>query len=404
LITKTISIVGEDARIGNVVNPLLSKSCIYASSTTDAAAINVQNCVATLKNFIVYNNAGAVIVDGVRCAGFNGSLKIYDLLIEGFLTGIRSTNNYYNTIENTSIYACDECLRFDNCFNVNLVGMKLRTNNAPVFASAVYGLMLLNSSQVNMFGGAIENFDDAAVYMPGSSNSVALFGVYFESSSTSSTSYIVHADTLSNIVAIGCNVYMTHSERFISVLSGGSIGVRVYSRNNKIVYPTTTKTVDVYVPLDNDTTASWDIANDNWQSPIGANVVYVTLEGVGGDGSLKIAYPIGHPNFLKPVNSVPYVQNAWTAPPTLPVSSQTASVLPTLVSFANVGGASDDPLGLHLTTWGYTPYMTVYQKGQWEKVGTRLPNQVNSTAATLADLVTDCNALLTKLRNNGVMI
>jgi hypothetical protein len=69
-----------------------------------------------------------------------------------------------------------------------------------------------------------------------------------------------------------------------------------------------------------------------------------------------------------------------------------------------VAGASDDPLGLHLTTWGYTPYMTVYQNGQWEKVGTRLPNQVNSTATTVAGLVTDFNALLTKLRNNGVMV
>jgi hypothetical protein len=404
LITKTISLVGEDARIGNVVNPLLSKSCIYASSTTDAAAINVQDCVATLKNFIVYNNAGAVIVDGIRCAGFNGSLKIYDLLVEKFLTGIRSTNNYYNTIENTSIYECDECLRFDNCFNVNLVGMKLRTNNAPVFSSAVYGLMLLNGSQVNMFGGAIENFDDAAVYMPGASNNVSLFGVYFESHSTTNNSVVIQADSFSNIIAIGCNVYMTHSERFISVFSGGSVSVRVYSRNNKIVYPTTTKTVDVYVPLAGDTTASWDVAGDNWQSPIGANVTYLTSEGVGGDGSLKFSYPIGHPSFLKPVNTTPYVQNAWTAPPTLPVSSQTASVLPTFVSFANVAGASDDPLGLHLTTWGYTPYMTVYQNGQWEKVGTRLPNQVNSTATTVAGLVTDFNALLTKLRNNGVMV
>jgi hypothetical protein len=406
LITKTISIVGEDARIGNVVDPLSSKSCIITESATDAAGILVNNCVATFKNFVIVNGptTPSVRVDGIRCTGGNGSLKIYDLLVEGFLTGIRSTTNYYNTIENTSIYACDECLRFDNCFNVNLVGLKLQTNNVPVFSAATHGIVLSNGSQVNMFGGAIENFGTSAVYLPDASGNVCLFGVYFESSSTASTSYVVRANSFSNIIAIGCNVYMTQSERFITVEDGGSVGVRVYSRNNKIVYPTTTKTVDVYVPLAGDTTASWDIANDNWQSPIGANVTYLTYEGVGGDGNLQIQYPIGHPDFLKPVNSVPYVQNAWTAPPTLPISSQTASVLPTLVSFANVNGTTDDPLGLHLTTWGYKPYMTAYQNGQWEKVGTRLPNQVNSTATTVADLVTDFNALLTKLRNNGVMV
>ncbi len=406
LITKTLSIVGQDSRIGNVVNPNLSKSCIIAESATDAAAILVNDCAATFRNFVLVNGPTnpSVRVDGIRGIGGNGSFKIYDLLVEGFLTGIRSTQNYYNVIENTSVAFCDECLRFDYCYNVTLVNIKLRTNNTPVFSSETHGLILLNSSQVNVFGGAIENFNDAAVYMPGSQNSVALFGVYFESHSTTNSSQVVRCDSLGSVVAIGCHVYMTHSERFISVFSGGSVGVRVYSRNNRIVYPTTTKTVDVYVPLTGDATANWDIAGDNWQSPIGANVTYLFSEGVGGEGSLKVAYPVGHPRFLKPVNTTPYVQNAWVAPPVLPISSQTTTALPTLVSFANVGGASDDPLNLHLTSWSYGPYMTVYQKGQWEKVGTRLPNQTDSVAATVADLRADFNALLAKMRNNGIMI
>ena len=407
LITKTLSIVGQDARVGNVVNPYASRSCIITESATDAAGILVDNCLGTFKNFVIVNGTTtpAIRVDGIRCQGGNASVKIYDLLVEGFQTGIRSTQNYYNVIENTSIAFCDECLRFDNCYNVQLTGMKLRVNNAPVYASATYGLMLLNGSQVNVFGGAIENFNDAAVYMPDSNNSVALFGVYFESHSTTNSSHVVQAGNYNSVVAVACHVYMTHSERFITIFGGGNVGVRVYSRNNRIVYPTNTKVVDLYVRQSGDTTASWDVAGDNWQSPIGANVTYFPNEGVGGDGSLKINYPVGHPLFLKPVNSTPYVQNAWASAPTLPVSVQTGTVLPTLVSFANQSGTSaDDPLGLHLTTWGYFPYMTVYQKGQWEKVGTRLPNQANSTAATLADLVTDFNALLTKLRNNGVMI
>jgi hypothetical protein len=406
LITKTLSIVGQDARGGNVVDPYASRSCIITESGVDAAGILVDNCLATFKNFVLVNGptSPAIRTDGIRAQGGNGSLKIYDLLVEGFQIGINSTTNYYNVIENTSIAFCDICLRFDYCYNVNLVGMKLRCNDTPVFSSTTYGMALINSSQVNMFGGAIENFHDAAVYMPGGANSVALFGVYFENGTPASTSYVIQADTVSNIVAIGCHVYMSTSERFITVLDGGSVGVRVYSRNNRIVYPTSTKTVDLYVPLVGDATASWDIAGDNWASPIGANVTYFTWEGEGGDGNLNVQYPIGHPDYLKPINSNPYVQNAWAAPPTLPVSSQTGTELPTLVSFANQGEPSDDPLGLHFTTWGFNPYMTVYQKDQWEKVGTRLPNQTNSTASNVAGIVSDFNALLQKMRDNGIMV
>jgi hypothetical protein len=407
LITKTLSIVGQDARIGNVVNSAQSRSCIIAESGTDAAAILVNDCAATFKNFVLVNGptTPSVRVDGIRCQGINGCLKIYDLLVEGFLTGIRSTQNYYNTIENTSIAFCDECLRFDYCYNVQLTGVKLRCNNSPVFSSATHGIVLLNASQVNVFGGAIENFNDVAVYMFGSNNSVALFGVYFESHSTSSTSYVVRADSYSSVVAIACHVYLTHSERFITVLSGGSTNVRVYSRNNRIVYPITTKTVYVYVPLAGDATASWDIAGDNWQSPIGANVQYVSQEALGGQGSMRIAYPVGHPNFLKPVDTNLTPPAPWVTQPTLPIASATGNPLPTFVSYVNSSGTSaDDPLNLRLTSWSYNAYMTIYQKGQWEKVGMRLPNQVDSTATTVAGLVTDFNALLAKLRNNGVMV
>jgi hypothetical protein len=407
LITKAISIVGQDSRVGNIVNYSLSKSCILTESATNSAGIRVNGCIATFKNFAIVNGptTPSVRVDGIRCEGGNGSLKIYDLLVEGFLTGIRSTSNYYNTITNTSVAFCDECLRFDGCYNVNLVGMKLRTNDTPVFASTTNGITLLNASQVNMFGGAIENFYTNAVYMFGGDNSILLSGVYFESPSTSSTSNVVQVDARGIVIAIGCNVYMTHSKRFITVYDSGSLGVRVYSRNNRIVYPTTTKIVEVYVPVTGDTTASWDVAGDNWASPIGANVTYSTYEGVGGVGNLQIKYPVGHPSFLKPNNSVPYVQNSWNTIPTLPVSSQTATVLPTIVSFSNQSGTSaDDPLNLRLTSWGYNPYMTVYQKGQWEKVGARIPNQTDSTATTTAGIVADFNSLLAKLRANGIMV
>lgn len=405
LFTKSITIVGEDARLGNIVDPNTSKSCIVADSQTDAAGILVDNCVVTFRSFVLVNGSTnpAIRVDGIRCQGGNGSLRIYDLLVEGFQRGIRSVTNYYNSIENTSIAYCDECLRFENCYNIQLSNVKLRVNSTPVYAAASYGIRLMSGSQANIFGGAIERFSTGGVYLD-SNSSVNLFGTYFESVPGNENSILVQCSTNSKVVAIGCHVYVTSSASFIANIGGGATGIKVFSRNNRIVYPTNTNAVNLYVPLIADTTASWDIDGDNWQADVGPNVKYLSAEGPGGRGNIRIKYPVGHQNFLKPVDSTPYTQSPWASEPTLPVSAQTGTVIPTIVSFQCLGFSGDDPLGIRVKGWGATPYMTVYQKGQWEKVGIRLPNQVDSTASTVAGLVTDFNALLAKLRANGVMI
>jgi hypothetical protein len=403
---RGLSIVGHDARIGNIVNVNQSRSIIIADSATDGAAIRVVDVSATFKNFVLVNgpNTPSVRVDGIRVEQINASVKIYDLLIEGFQTGLRSTQNYYNTIDNTSFYACDESLRFDNCYNITLSGLKIRGNPTPVFTSESWGIRLLNGSSVAMFGGAIESFGTGAIDLQANA-SINLYSVYFEGETPNLLSDGVKCGANTSVVAIGCHIYLTTMDNFIAAGNSGATGMRVYSRNNRIAYPTDTKVATVYKPLTPDTTANWDVAGDNWQSPIGANVKYVLDETAGG-GRRVVSYPIGHPNFLKPLDTTVFAPAAWQSAPTLPVASQTSpSPMPSIVSFENVSNtATDDPLNLRLTAWGLGPYMTVYHEGQWEKVGTRLPNQTNSTAATLADLVTDFNALLTKMRNNGIMV
>lgn len=404
LITKTISIVGEDCRLGNIVNPTLSKSCIYASSTTDGAAINVKGCVATLRNFNVYNNGGAVIVDGVRASLVNNSLKIYDMLIEGFHTAIRCTEGFYNIIQNTSTAFCDTGVRIDYCYNFYISALKVRANNTPVYDSGTYGIRLLNGSSVNMFGGAIENFANVAVDLASSNTSVNLFGVYFESNQTSPTSEIVVLGTNSSVSAIGCHAYLTFSERFITVDSGSSTGVRVFSRNNRLVYPTDSTVANVYVGLTGDATAYWDVAGDPWDGTVGPNVEYWTGAVFGGAGNYNVQYPINHPDFLLSKQTAGFHLTPAATTPTIPVSGAvTSGNEPTMFSFANSGFPGDDPMGIQ-PNYGYNAYLAVKQKNQWEKVGIRLPNQVDSTATTVAGIVADFNSLLTKLRNNGVMI
>lgn len=406
LITKALSFVGQDNRLGNVTGTQTyndTKSCIVANSPTDAAAFNIKDCAVTLKSFVLLNGAvsPAVRVDGIRCAGGNGAVKISDLLVQGFITGIRSTNNYYNTIQDTSIYGCDECLRFDNCYNVYLAGMKIRVNNTPIYSAATYGIVLLNGSHVNMYGGAIESFHNAGITMPGNHNSVNLFGVYFEGQAPNLASYAVQAGPLSSIVAIGCTVYMTTMSRFITVIDNSSTECRVYSKNNRIVYPIDTTTCYMYYPAVADAAASWNVSGDNWQSPIGGNVNYIPGGFIGDLGNFNIEYPILHPLFLLSKHTQPMHLTPSTTTPTIPYSDAVSSNMePTMVSFSNSGFAGDDPMGIQVN-YGYNAYMAIAQANQWEKVGIRLPNQANATAPTI---VADLNTLLASLRANGVMI
>jgi hypothetical protein len=164
------------------------------------------------------------------------------------------------------------------------------------------------------------------------------------------------------------------------------------------VYPTDGRNFTVYQPLINDETSYWDIAGDNWQSPIGANVVYAPGGWIGLIGDVNIKFPATHPQYGKNINTTPYGMTAAGGG----VSGTPSDGM--VVNYGNAGFTGDDPLGLRLTAWGYNPYTAVYQKGQWEKVGLRLTNQSDSTASTLDGLVTDFNSLLAKLRAAGVML
>jgi hypothetical protein len=493
LITKTLSIVGQDSRTGNLgaVPPYAdSKSCIVANSATDGAAINVSNCVGTLRNLVVYNGtAGAITTNGVRCTGANGSLKIDSIVVQGFEIGISSTTNYYNKITNTTVTYCDTGLLFDYCYNVYLAGMNIRCNETPIYSGESRGLILTNGSTLTMVGGAIESFLNAGVDLINGS-SIDLFGVYFEGQTAAPTSACVRYSGQNNIRAIGCQAYLTASRSFIQKYTGSAYNVRVISKNNQFVYPTNTQTVIVYDLYANDPNGNWDISGDNWDTAAGPNVSYNFGGIVGNVGNYKIEYPINHPSFLlSPKTQWSYMTPSITTPILPTATSTVCGYQPIFGLFANSGfvgtavvttagtptgltyttnvgtlstvvitgtagqfscasttlvvgqqitisgtlggtgsitgyvnpttyyiiatngtttftlsaSGGDDPVGLRVN-YGLNAYYGVYQKGQWEKIGARLPNQANSTASTVGDLVTDFNSLLSKLRDNGIMV
>ena len=386
VISKSMTIAGVDHRVANVPSGALSKSFLYFD-TTVAIGIDIQGCVVTIDGVVV-NGIGAG--DGIHSRSANNSLILTGgSVVQGFNTGVRLVQGYYNKIDNATITNCANGLVADYVYNLVASALTVRCEGA-----STQGITLINGSQMTMLGGSIENTAVSAVGVLGGS-SITVVGTYFENQG--GWDFFLQSNASVNI--IGCHVYAnTGTSRFVSVEDSSTTGVRVYSRNNRIIYPTDTRTYVVYRPVLNDPTCYWDVAGDNWASPIGANVTYTPGGWFALKGNATIQFPAGHPNCGKNLNTVPFsMEPAIAAVSGTPKGSMQ-------VFWGNAGFAGDDPLGLRATAWGYNSYQAIYQNGQWEKVGVRLPNQANSTAATLADLVTDFNALLTKLRNSGAMV
>jgi hypothetical protein len=389
VITKSMTIAGVDHRVANVPSGALSKSFLYFD-TNVPVGIDVQGCVLTIDGAVVSGIGLSSTGQGIRSRLENNSLILTGgSVVQGFTTGVRLENGYYNKIDNATIAYCKNGLIVDNVYNLVASALTLSTKD---WANG-QGITLLNGSQMTMLGGSVENATLYGVATLGGS-SLTLVGTYFENNG----GFNVYLAANSSVNAIGCLVYLTTgSTSFISVESASATGARVYSRNNRFVYPTDSTAIVVYQPIVNDATCYWDVAGDNWQSPIGSNVIYAPGGWYALKGNVSIQFPTGHPNYGKNINTVPVCTE-----PAISAMSGTPKG-GTQVFWGNAGFSGDDPIGIE-PQWGYNSYAAVYQKGQWEKVGLRLPNQVNSTASTVEGVVADLNALLAKLRAAGVMV
>lgn len=324
--------------------------------------------------------------NGIGVQVVNSSLVLNNAVFQGFSQAIQVTSGYYCKLQNSYIGYCPYTSIFDNCYNINSVNMTWQGTTSSI--------ELKNGSTMNIFGGSIENFSGYGIRLTTGSR-VNLYSVYFEGDSAykSSNSCIHYNDDNCSVNAIGCHVYLT-SVRYFTYTTRN--GIRLFSRNNFFVYPSDTSAVDVYLFSLTATNSIVDIAGDNWDTTAGANVTYCGTGIFAQSGIFDIVFPPTHPLYGKSVNTKNNVQKTSQITPVVDSG--------TIVNFANNGGSTPDPLGIHVSTWGYNPYRAIYQNAQWEKVGARLPNQVDSTAIDVATLKADFNSLLAKLRANGIMI
>ena len=394
-IDRPVTLVGSDARNANVPDYNFSSSVLFFSNPADGGIIGNQN--VTLKNLIVISLAeyGIYLTDA--------SLMSENVVIQGgTAANIRVKRGYYNKFTNTRLeHGGGWGAYFENCYNINTTGLSVRGINSCIY--------LGDGSKMSMHGGSLEDFGVGgyAVSLRGGS-SIKFFGTYFEGKLIDGVgTRCVSMGANSEVTAIGCEVYLSTMSQWLAVEDVNSTAVRVFSRNNDFTWPTGDFATEAYSLLSADATGSCDISGDNWPNQSGGvpgpNCKYIGAKFTSGAGpvqnvgSYKIDYPPGHGSFGKNINTNPICVNLSNSTIVDPMPG-------TIVNYANNGIVGDDPLNLHAGSYGYASYQAVYQRGQWEKIGLRMPNQANSAAVTVPAMVADFNALLVKLRAAGVMV
>jgi hypothetical protein len=396
-IPKSITIEGQDNWLGAVSSSAISNS--YVGFTNDTNGFELAaNANVTFKSFVIscdYSTVGSSTKNGIEIIQTNSTINLQNCVVQKFVRGVNCYQSYYNKFIDSTITNCGTGVYLDNCYNAFFSGMTFGAWNT----STTYGLTLVNGSTVSFCGGSIESQTGYGVGVYSQSH-ISLFGTYFECFG----GYTIQFDTGAAVNVIGCHVFLTvGSTRFISIDSLSSVDTRVFSRNNRLIVPASPSTdaVTAYQFNTSDILAFADVAGDSWISSPGANVLYLGTPTLfsGNVGNFSIQYP------SQAVSN--YGQNIRTTPANAAPSYDGLPALPVegvQVFWGNNGNPNDDPIGIAATAYGLNPYQAVFQNGQWEKVGARLPNQVDSVATTVADLKTDFNSLLAKLRANGLMI
>lgn len=396
-INKTMTFAGPGRRTGNISDGNLSTGLLYFDSDV-AVAIEIDNCVVTFDGVAIIGvGVGTATGDGIHCHGDSSAINLVGgSVVQGFKRGIVANAGDYCKIERSSVVYCETGIQADGCYNFNIIDSHVRSEGA-----GSRGIVGLNNSQINVFGGALESFQEyGALLLSGAS--LNLSGVYIEGGD---------ADAVNIILGDGCSlteragyIYMSTCSKHITVEGSGTTGFRIDSCGNIFVPETSSRRVDYYnfnqaqstgqVIIDGHRFATGLIpgANNNWLNP---NYLADYAGFAQGVGYYRVNFPLSHASFNKGYSTVLDVVD--------PAVASLGSVKNLTAAGFKAADAASDPIGIRSAYGPNAPYRAVYQNEQWEKVGLRLANQADSTAVNVAGIVADFNAFLAKVRAAGVM-
>lgn len=333
-IDKEITLQGGDNRNQNL--PGTDSVACLTFSTDVAVGIDATANVC-IKSLIV-SGVGLGVSTGIGIRAINFSLVLEDVVVQAWSTGIRVTSGFYNKFTRVRVDHCVVAALLDTCYNtvaVQCAFLGRQEANAR-------GVDLINGSSMAFLGCSIESFRSSGIGLYNGS-SATILGCYFEGTpELADPGLAVILSDNASVVAMGNHVYLTvNNKRFISVEGGGTLGVRVFSHNNRFIYPTDASVVEVYRPVA-ESTAFWDVAGDNWQSDAGIGCRY--LENTFqlsppaiGTGRFSIRYPVNYTDAVSDIVNLPPPRS--TAIPS--VASAANIVLPRGWELVNITGTTN---------------------------------------------------------------
>ena len=335
VVDHPVTIRGTDTRNTNVPGRDSQSMLTFPTDVTAGFTVTANTTFAD----VVVNGRGLGSATGTGILATGASVILDNVVVQAWDRGVAVTNGYYNKLNNSRIDYCKVAAQFFNCYNITASGTAFN-GRQEVGARSVD---LLDGSGATFVACSFESWRASGLALYGGAHA-SMTGCYFEGTpEIGDTARCVILSDDASVTAVGCHVYLTQNVyQWIGVEGGSTTGVRVFARNTRFIYPTDTTIVDVYAPTD-DATAFWDVAGDNWQSPIGANVRYVeptftsAIPNVG-DGQFRFVYPADYTNQTSQIDTVlaPYPA---TVPPT--VASAGTIALPLDVPVVTISGTTN---------------------------------------------------------------
>lgn len=316
-----------------------------------------------IKNLVIFGNElpgkTGIQLDGNGLA----SLTLDSAVVQNFEVGVKVKKGYYNRFVNSYIGYCSTCLVLENCYNATASSLSIRAGYGGSTALTNIGILLLDGTNLNLFGGSVESFSDAGIVL--SSSRISCMGIYFEGEKADDqASCIKILDNNCRVMAANCHAYLTtgHSSSFVRIPSTVT-SAHVYSKNNYFEYTDGWYTSVYKFEATNFEGYTIDISGDNYKNDVIAGSSYISITPSllkKGKGMIQITYPSGHElagTHLSNLNTVsPYQYNAVTG-----------AANGMITTFANSGYPGDDGASLSGIIPN-TPYTAVYDNGAWKKI------------------------------------
>ena len=198
-------------------------SVIRYKGTGTAIDFSHEICDITIEG-----NGAASVPQSIGLWSDKSAVKLFNVNVSGFATGISITTLWYVEFNHTSVMTCSTGMVVDYCYNVNLNSCRIYGNNGNGVAGT--GIVIKNTSSVQVNGGSIEYFSKAVSI--GAACDLVSSGVYYETTADNAGSFGIYAKGANIHISIaGSRVYLTKLTAFVFYDGPDSGGTLVSSGN-----------------------------------------------------------------------------------------------------------------------------------------------------------------------------